>query len=155
MAIFGEFDVDIAIDGNAMHYVGKITVNNDGNFNSDLNLDHGLVGTLGHFLGHINSDHSDPNKHVLFYEFTQHAISPGLPEVGAYSGHIEAEDKGGNLVFNGDHITISLHKPGEQEVKVEHKVEEQQQIEGEHKEEQEVKVEEEQHAEVAQIEEEE
>ncbi|CAI28371.1 Hypothetical protein ERGA_CDS_09190 [Ehrlichia ruminantium str. Gardel] len=115
MTIFGEFDVNITINGNPMHYVGKITVDSDGNFNTDLHLDHG-VGTLGHFTGHLDFSEEDDETPILCYEFTQHALSPGLPEVGEHSGYVESVNKEGDLVFNGHDITISFHKSEEQNV---------------------------------------
>ena len=115
MTIFGEFDVDITIPGSQTHYIGKVIIGDGGNFNIDLHLDGGL-GTFGHLSGHLDSSDDDPEQHVLCYEFTQHVFSPGLPEIGAYSGHIPATDKDGDFVFNGPDITILFHKTEEQKV---------------------------------------
>ncbi|AHX06121.1 hypothetical protein ECHLIB_0039 [Ehrlichia chaffeensis str. Liberty] len=112
MDIFGN-EFDVHVNANGTEYAGKMSIDSNGDFDVNLDLQDG-VGTLGHLSGHI-SQSEDAANYIIEYIFDQCIIYPELPVLHSFNGQIVSPAEEGSIIFdNGDNIQISLHGLQEQ-----------------------------------------
>ncbi|KJV63498.1 MULTISPECIES: hypothetical protein [Ehrlichia] len=117
MDIFGN-EFDIHINANGTEYTGQVIFDNEGTFDTGLELQNG-IGTFGHFSGDILRNGDNPGNHyTAHYLFEQCIIHPELPVLHSFTGEAELHVEGNHITFGDENITVSLHslkKPVENE----------------------------------------
>ena len=87
MDIFSN-ELNATVHVNGTTYEGKIIIDNNGNFDTNLSLSDG-VGTLGHLCGNISQNNeTKENSYILEYIFEQRIVYPTLPILHSFNGQI-------------------------------------------------------------------
>ncbi|AAZ68951.1 hypothetical protein [Ehrlichia canis] len=87
MDIFSN-ELNATVHVNGTTYEGKVIIDNNGNFDTNLSLADG-VDTLGHLCGNISQNNeTKENSYILEYIFEQRIVYPTLPILHSFNGQI-------------------------------------------------------------------
>ncbi|UKC53668.1 hypothetical protein [Ehrlichia canis] len=109
MDIFSN-ELNATVHVNGTTYEGKVTIDNNGNFDTNLSLADG-VGTLGHLYGNISQNNETKDSYTLEYIFEQRIVYPTLPILHSFNGQIVSFTEGAlphQIAFDNSNDNIKI-----------------------------------------------